>query len=60
MFLLPGNVLPAKVNDSIIIRNSTILGSNNVSGDLQQNGDAMTFRAAFKAVGKNSENMSPT
>jgi hypothetical protein len=61
MFLLPrllGYALPDKVNVSIIVRNSRILRSKNVSGDLQQNGEALTFRTALKAVGKNSENMS--
>ena len=29
-----------------------------MSGDPQQNDDAMTFRIALKAVGKNSKNMS--
>ena len=53
-----GNVLPAKVNDSMIIRNSIILESKNVSDDLQENGDSVTFRTVFKAVGKNSVNMS--
>lgn len=52
-----GNVLPDKVKDSMITRNSMIPGSENVSGDSQQNGDAVTFRKALKAVGKNSENM---
>jgi hypothetical protein len=42
----------------MIIRNSTIPGSKNVSGVPQQNGNAVTFRTALKAVGKNSENMS--
>ena len=51
-----GNVLSAKVNDSMIIRNSRIPGSKNVSGVPQQN--VLTFRTALKAVGKNSVNMS--
>lgn len=51
---LSGNVLPAKVNNSMFSRNSTIPGSKNVSGD------TVTFRAALKAVGKTSENMSST
>ena len=42
----------------MIIINCTILGIENVSGDPQQYGDTMTFQAALKAVGKNSENMS--
>jgi hypothetical protein len=55
---LLGNVLPAKVNESMIIRNSMILGSENVSSVPQQNGNTVTFRTALKTVGKNSENMS--
>ena len=53
-----GKVLPAKVNDSMIIRNSTITWSKNVSGVPQQNGSVVTFRTVHKTVGKNSENMS--
>jgi hypothetical protein len=54
MFLLStllGNVVLAKVHDSVIIRNSMIAGSKNVSGH------TMTFKTALKAVGKNPENM---
>jgi hypothetical protein len=58
MFLFFENVLPTKVNGSIIITNSVIPGSKNVSGDPQQNDGAVTFRTALKAVGNNSENMS--
>ena len=39
MSLLWGTVLPAKVNDSMIIRNCMILGNETMSGDPQQNGD---------------------
>jgi hypothetical protein len=53
-----GNVLPAKVNDSMIIRNSMIPGTENVSRVHQQNGNAVTLTTVFKAMGKNSENMS--
>ena len=52
MFLLStllGNVVLAKVHDSVIIRNSMIAGSKNVSGH------TMTFKTALKAVGKNSK-----
>jgi hypothetical protein len=52
------NIIPAKVNDSMITRNSTILGSKNVSGNSPQNDDLVTFRTVLKAVGNNSENMS--
>jgi hypothetical protein len=55
---LLGNVIPAKVNDSMMTRNSTILGSNTVSGNFPQNDDSVTFRTVLKAVGNNSENMS--
>jgi len=34
-----GSVLPAKVNDSMIIRDSTTPGSENMSSFPQQNGD---------------------
>ena len=54
---LSWNVLLVKGNDSMIIRNSTVPGSENVSGDPQQNGSTVTFRTALKDVGKNSENM---
>jgi hypothetical protein len=48
----------AKVNDSITIRNSTILGGSGVSSVPQQNSNAVTFNTAPKAFRKNSENMS--
>jgi hypothetical protein len=38
-----GNVLPAKVNDSMIIRNSMVLVIKNVSGVPQQNDDGLTL-----------------
>ena len=50
------NILPAKVNDSMIIRNSISLGSKNVYVTKMAN--SVIFRTALKAVGKNSENMS--
>ena len=55
---LLGNVLSAKINDSMIIRNSMIPGTENVSRVHQQNGNAVTLTTVFKAMGKNSENMS--
>jgi hypothetical protein len=55
---LLGNVLYTKVNVSIIIRKSMIPGSDNIYGVPQQNDNAVTFRRALKAVGKNSKNMS--
>ena len=60
MFSLPRlweNVLPAKVY-VYMTRNSKIRWSNNVSDIPQENGNVMTFRTDFKAVGKNYENMS--
>ena len=42
----------------MIARNRMIAGIENMSGDPRENGDTVTFRAAHKAVGKNSENMS--
>jgi hypothetical protein len=36
--------------------NSIVLIAPNMSGVPQQNGKAMTFRTAFKAVGTNAEN----
>ena len=52
------NVLTTKVNDSKIIKNSMILGSENVSGNPLKNHDAVTSRTALKTVVKNSENVS--
>jgi hypothetical protein len=52
MFLLQGNLLSAKVNDSIIIRHSTSWEARTCLCD------AETFRTTLQAVGKNSENMS--
>jgi hypothetical protein len=58
IFHVPGNILPARANDSRIIRKSTSPESKNVSNVPQQNGNAVTFRTVLKAVGKHSENMS--
>jgi hypothetical protein len=56
---LLGNVLPAKVNDSMIIRSSIGLGCKCVSNTPQQNGKCcVTLGTALKAVGKDTENMS--
>jgi hypothetical protein len=52
---LLGNILPAKVDDSMIIRNSMIPGVEGVSIARMLN--AVAFRRALKAMGKNSENM---
>ena len=38
---------------TLIIRNSKILGGDNVCGDTQQYGDTITFRASLKTVGNN-------
>ena len=59
IFYIPplSNVLPINVNDPMIIRDSMSPGDEvvaNVSAKL----NAGTFRTAFKAVGKNSKNMS--
>lgn len=42
----------------MIVRNNIIPGIKNVSGNPQPSDNAVTFRAAHKAVGKNSEKMS--
>jgi hypothetical protein len=56
LYALPlGNVLFAKANDSMIIRNSRITGSESLSGVPQQNVNTVTFRTALKAVGNNFE-----
>ena len=58
MFSLPrllGNVLSAKVNDSLIMRSSKSLGGEDMS---QHMVTAVTFRTAFEAVGNNSEKIS--
>ena len=58
IFSCYGNILPVKVNESMIVRNSMSLGGNNVSNVSWQNGNTVSFRTAIKVVGKNSENMS--
>lgn len=58
MFLLPGNIFPAKVNGSMIIANSIILGYENVTAVPQQNDDMVAFRTDLMAVVENFENMS--
>ena len=57
IFHVPENALPVKVNEFMIIRNSTNPESKNVSNVSRQNGNAVTFRTALKAVGKNWEYM---
>jgi hypothetical protein len=52
-----GNIPPAKVNDSMIIRNSTIPVDKNYLMFLSKM-VTLTFRTVLKAVGKNSENLS--
>ena len=47
-----------KVNDSMIIKDSPSLGGKGLSKVFSKTVSAVTFRTAFKAVGKNSENMS--
>ena len=53
-----GNVFPAKVNDSIIIRNSTSPEAKVCLKFSAKMVNPGTFRTAFNAVRKNSENMS--
>jgi hypothetical protein len=53
---LLGDVLPAKVHDSMIVRISTSPGVKNVFFSKMVN--TVTFTTALKAVGKNSENLS--
>jgi hypothetical protein len=54
---LSGNVLPAKANDSMIVRISTSPEGNGVS-DVSKVLNAVTFRTALKAaIGKNFENV---
>jgi hypothetical protein len=55
---LSGNVLSAKVNDSMIMRGSMRPRSECVSMFLARIVSTVTFRTVLKAVGKNSENMS--
>lgn len=52
-----GNVFFAKVYDLMIIRDSMNLGGEGVSNVLSKMVNDVTFSTAFKAVGKNSENM---
>jgi hypothetical protein len=53
-----GNVLSTEANDSTVIRDSMTLGGKSVSMFLAKMVNAVTFRTALKAVGKNSKNMS--
>jgi hypothetical protein len=50
--------LSAKVDNSIIIRDSRSQGGKGVSISSAKLVSTVTFRTALKAVGKNSENMS--
>ena len=61
----PGNILPAKVfvlsakvNNSMIIRDSMSLGDKGMSNDLSKIVNTVAFRTVIKSVEKNSENMS--
>ena len=53
-----GNIFSAKVNDIVVIRNSTSLVVEGVSMSLANMVNTVTFSTALKAVGKNSKNMS--
>jgi hypothetical protein len=53
-----GNVLSAKVNDSMIIRDRVNQRGKSVSVSLAKMIDAVTFKTTLKTMGKNSENMS--
>jgi hypothetical protein len=53
-----GNILSAKVNDSMIIRSSSSPGGKGVFMPLTKLLKALIFRIALKAVEKNSENPS--
>jgi len=55
---LQRNVIYAKVNDSMTIRDSLSLGGKSVSMSLSKMTNAVTFRIILKAVGRNSENLS--
>ena len=55
---LSGNALPAKIKDSMTIRDGMSLGVEGVSMSLAKMVNAVTFRTVLKAVGKNSKNMS--
>ena len=57
MFLLLGNVLSAKVNESRITRDSMSQGDKGVSMSLARKVNTVIFRIVLKAVGKNSLNM---
>jgi hypothetical protein len=60
MFHVPlGNILSAKINDPLVIRNSTIPeGGENVANVSSKIVNAEIFRTTLKAVGKNSETIS--
>jgi hypothetical protein len=50
-----GDLVSAKVNNSMIIRDSTSLGSEGMFNDLSKIVNAVIFRTSLKAVGKNSK-----
>jgi hypothetical protein len=52
------NILYAKVNGSMIIKDSASLEGNGVSNVLAKMVNAVTFQTALKAVGKHYKNMS--
>jgi hypothetical protein len=59
LYVLPLEQCPlCHYHDPMIIRDSTSPGVKGVSNVLSKMGNAVTFRTAFKAVAKNSENMS--
>jgi hypothetical protein len=58
LIMLLETVLHAKVNDSMIMRKSIISANKNMSGIPQQDGNAVISKTTFKAVRRNSENMS--
>ena len=55
---LSGNALPAKIKDSMTIRDGMSLGVEGVSMSSAKMVNAVTFRTALKAVEKNSGNVS--
>lgn len=50
-----GSILPAKINESTIVRNSMSAGIKDVCISLAVMINTVTFRTAFKAMVKNSE-----
>jgi len=58
MFFLQGNIFSAKINDSMVIRDSMSPENEGISNVFSKMVNAVTFRTALNAVGKNSKNMS--